>query len=219
MSIVFVLVPVLGFAQQYHVEIVPTAGFRWGGDIRIEERAFKFQNFNTSISSGGSYGLRLDIPLGTAVALELLADQQRTSFQDDQGLFGEVPGGFIKAGDSHALDIDVAYYHAGLLFDLAQGPTRGYLVATAGITQINPQLPLPNDTRFSAGVGAGIKLDLTDRLGFRFEGRYYWTKTDAGKGATYSFANPDCQAPCSYTFKYRDSLDQFAATVGLAIRF
>jgi opacity protein-like surface antigen len=218
MAIMFALVPALSFAQESRVEIVPTTGFRWGGDIRIEERAFKFQDFNTSIGSGGSYGLRLDFPVSSSTELEFLVDQQSTSFQDTQGLFGEVPGGFIKPGDSHALDVDVAYYHAGVLVDLSRGPMRGYLVGSAGVTHINPQLPLPNDTRFSASIGAGLKYDLTDHLGFRFEGRYFWTDTDPNKTATYSFGNPDCQGPCSYTFSYKPDLNQFEATVGLAIK-
>jgi opacity protein-like surface antigen len=221
-------VPSIALAQLSPVEITPTVGYRWGGDIRIESLGLAFlepdgstvysKDFNVGISSGGSYGLRLDFTLNQRFQLELMANFQQTQLKDGQGLFGEVPGGFLPAGTVNFLDITIHHYQAGLVWYLNEGPNRWFLVGSAGITAINPHSPLPNDSAFSAGLGGGIRMDISDHLGVRFEGRYYFVSTDEGTSATYHFENRDCIDPCTYTYRYKSSLPQTEFSLGLIIK-
>lgn len=213
------LFPALATAQGARFELTPTVGYRFGGEMFLQERAIRHQDFDVGISSSGAWGIRFGLAAGQAAQVEVLISHQSTTFKDNQGLFGETPGGFVVPGDTHVLDMDVTYYHVGLAWHTNSGPTRGFLAASAGATRLVPRLPLPNDTRPSASVGGGIKLDFNDKLAARFEGRYYWTDTDPKTRATYTFANLDCTGPCSYTYAYPNSMSQFEVTFGLAFRF
>lgn len=206
-------------AQTPRVELVPSIGYGWGGQIRVEERAFQFKDLDVDVSSGGSYGLVLDVPLGAALAGELLVLRQDTQLKDNQALFGEVPGGFIEPDSKHILDVELTTAQAGLLWVAKHGPTRWHLVAGLGVTHFNFLLPIPSDTVMSYSVGGGLQWELSEHLGFRLEGRYFAANTDESLRSTYTFANPDCRAPCSYTFAYKDWFTQTWLTAGLAIRF
>ncbi len=211
------LCPSLCVAGQ-RLEIIPTVSFRQGGDITLEERAFYHGDFSPGIATSETFGLRLTIPMSQRLALELMANQQRSEIEDDEGFFGERPGGFFEPGQSDLADIDVTYLHAGVVWDLGQSEIRGYLVGSAGVTRIEPNLPLDSDTPFSASIGGGFQVDLTDRFGLLFEGRLYWSDTDDSISATQEFEHRDCIEPCTYTYRYPADLNQFEVTFGLVFK-
>jgi hypothetical protein len=214
---VILLCPSLCVAGQ-RLEITPTLSFRQGGDFTVEERAFYHETFSLDISTSETFGLRLAIPISQRVAVELLASQQKSELEDEQGLFGEQPGGFYAVGQTGVTDLDVTYYHAGIVWDLGQSDIRGFLVGSAGVTRIEPDLPLDSDTPFSASVGGGVQFDLSEHLGLLFEGRIYWSDTDPTISATDQFEHRDCIAPCSYTYRYPSDLTQLELTFGLVIK-
>lgn len=213
------LMPAVVGAQTPRFEVTPTFGYRWGGEVNLYDQAITFQQYDLGMSSSGTYGVRLGLAVTPTLIVEATASWQDTQWKDNQSLFGEVPGGFVEPGDTGVLDVEVSYYHLGVVFDIGQAANRGFMLASAGVTHVNAALPLPSDTTLSASVGGGLKMDLSKRFSLRFEGRYYWTDTDSEMSATYQFANQDCQAPCSYTYQYKESLDQFEATVGFVFRF
>jgi len=171
-------------AQTPRVELVPTLGYAWGGQILVQERAFQFRDLDVDFSSSGSYGLRFDVPLGQRVALEILAQRQETQLKDDQALFGETPGGFVEPGSTHILDLELTTAQVGFLWFATQGPSRWHLGAAVGITHINFLLPIPSDTVISGSLGAGVQLALSEHLAVRFEGRYFAANTDENLRST-----------------------------------
>lgn len=213
------LLPALAAAQTPRFELTPTVGYRFGGEMFLEERAIRHQDYDVGISSSGAWGIRFGIAASAASQVELLISHQPSNFKDTQGLFGETPGGFVVPGDTHVLDMDVTYYHLGMVWHTNAGPTRGFLAFSGGATRLVPRLPLPNDTRASGSIGGGLKLDFNDTLAARFEGRYYFTDTAPKTTATYHFSNLDCSGPCTYTYAYPNSMSQFELTFGLAFRF
>lgn len=219
MLTLILLTPTVAAAQGSRFELTPTVGYRFGGKMFLQERAIQHKDFDVGISSSGAWGLKFGISAGPTSQVELVVSHQPSSFKDNQGLFGETPGGFVVPGDTRVLDMDVTYYHLGMAWHTNAGPARGYFAASAGATRLVPRLPLPNDTRASASVGGGIKLDFNEALTARFEGRYYFTDTDPKTSATYRFANLDCRAPCTYTYSYPNSLSQYELTFGLGWRF
>ncbi|MCS7182676.1 MAG: hypothetical protein NZ869_06160 [Thermoanaerobaculum sp.] len=206
-------------AQSLRVELVPRIGYAWGGQIRVEERAFQFKNLDVDVSSSGTYGLSLNVPLGASLMAEVLLVRQDTQLKDNQGLFGEVPGGFVKPGSKHILDVELTTSQAGLLWVAKEGATRWHLSVGLGMTHVNFLLPIPSDTVMSYSLGGGLQWELSQHLGFRLEGRYLAANTDENLRSTYRFANPDCRAPCSYTYAYKDWFRQTWLSAGLAIRF
>ena len=203
---------------QGRVELTPTLGFVRGGHLILEERAIYHRDFELNVDSGGTYGLRCDIPLSSRVQLELLLDRYDGELEDEKGLFGEQPGGFIPPGQRDLLDVGIMTFQAGILWELNRGPARGYLTASAGAARIDLKLPLEDDTRLAASVGAGVKLDLSPELGLRLEGRGYWVDTDSKLAATQSFEHRDCVDPCTYTYRYDSKLVQGGVSVGLVIK-
>lgn len=216
-----VLLPSVVLAQDYRFELVPTIGYATGGNIVVEDRTFSSRTVDVDVDSGGTFGLRFDIGLSSRLQLELLLSRMETQFEDGKALFGEEPGGFFPAGTQGLLDLDLLTYHVGLLYELNDSWSRWYLVGSAGITEIDPDLALPGDDVVSASLGTGVKMDLdrARRFGLRFEARYFWLDTDDSLSATEQFSHRDCTAPCTYTYRYDSNMSQIEASLGLIIRF
>ena len=215
------LIPAAALAQDFRVELVPTIGLARGGNIVVEDQTFTPRVVPLDVDSGGTYGLRLGVAVSSRLQVELMLSRMETRFEDDKALFGEEPGGFFPAGTLGMLDLDLTTYHLGLLYELGDSWSRWYLVGSAGITDIDSELPLPDDEPFSASFGGGVKMDLdrSGRFGLRFEARYLWVDTDTSLSATEQFEHRDCTSPCTYTYRYDSDLSQLELSLGLIIRF
>lgn len=213
-----VVMPALGWAQPGRFELTPTLGFRRGGEIVIQERALKHDDFDVRLASDGSFGLRLGYVINPRVQLEFMANRQEGQLRDEQGLFGETPGGFVPPGSRRILDMAVTYYHAGLVYLWPGDMTHPFAVVSAGVTQFNPKNPLPTERRFSASAGGGVVLDLTERFALKFEGRFYWTDTDENSARVQQLEHRDCTGPCTYTWRYPDRFTQGEVSVGFVFR-
>lgn len=221
---VVMLVPAMVWSQSQQsppgrFDLTLNVGYRWGGDMLVEERAVHPGDYTTDVTSSGAFGLRLGFALTNAIRLELMADRQNTRFMDDQGLFGEEPGSFVPPGDTTILDVDITYYQLGVTGNLTSGSTQWYLAGSAGVTSICPNLPLPHDTAFSVGVGGGVRLEMTPRLWVLFEARVFWVDTDEDLSGTVEFENQDCGDTCYITFSYDDYFIQEELSLGILFRF
>ncbi|MBZ5587400.1 MAG: porin family protein [Acidobacteriia bacterium] len=215
------LLPSLAVAQQGAVEITPMVGLRRGGEIIVEDRAFQNRNVNVDLATEGSFGVRLGVGLSSRLQLEIMADRQNGRMKDNKGLFGEQPGGFVPILSTEILDFKVTYYHLGVLWHFKPAPNGWYVVISAGDTQIEPKSPLQSVDRFSASLGAGVKVELDEHSSLRFEARYFRTNTGNLPGAVQQFDHRDCYqgGPCTYTYRYSDTLEQGQLSVGYVIRF
>jgi len=216
---VVLLAPALCMAQMPKYELSAMLGSRWGGSIFVDDQAFQHREVKVDINDEGAYGLRFGVALAPYLQFELMVNRQDTTLKDESGLFGEEPGGFIPPGETGILDLDLTYYHGGLLWQWVHGDYRWYTVASVGVTHITPSSPLPADTRLSGSLGGGLKLDLSDRLALRFEGRYYLTLTDEGSQATQYFEHQDCEITCYYTWRYDERIVQTELSLGIVLKF
>jgi opacity protein-like surface antigen len=217
--LVALAVPMVASAQEHRWELTPTVGTRWGGSVVLEEDAYKPGSYDVNFSNGGEFGLRLGYHLTPAFQLEVMVSHQTTEFRDNQGLFGEEPGGFLPQDVTGALDLEVTTWQVGLLWHLMEGSTRPYLVVAAGQSAIDSETPLPSDTALTFGLGAGVKFDLSDRLGLLLEARYNRSETDPDASATIQWEHRDCVGLCSYEYRYDDSMSQTSLVAGLVIGF
>ena len=213
-----ILSPLLASAQESRVQLTPTLGYNWGGDITIEERAFRQRDFEVSVDGGGAYGLRLDIPLSDALWLQLFALREETQLDDGQGLFGEDPSFIVPPGTSGILDIDITYVHAGLMWQFLHGDYQPYIAASGGIGIIDPALSLETDEGVSASFGGGLKMTISERLGLLFDVRAFWIDTDRTVSSTDHFDHIDCTGPCTYTYRYPNEIIQTSMSLGLIIK-
>ncbi len=156
----------LGAGAQPVIEITPTVGFRWGGEIRAEETTTLDRD--ADLDEGYSLGLVVDIPVSDRLQIELLADHQRTGL-DSGTLFGP---------SDRQFDLDIDYYHVGALYQWKTARVTPFVVGSMGLADLQPRDGLNSSTRrFSGSLGGGVKIPFSPNIAIRFEGRAFWTDT------------------------------------------
>ncbi|HVS03983.1 MAG TPA: outer membrane beta-barrel protein [Thermoanaerobaculia bacterium] len=184
-------------AQWNRVEISPYGGYRWGGELEAEDNALFRQD--VEVDSSATFGLRLAIGVHPNVQVELLAARQESELGLDRQLFGE---------DRGLLDVTINYYHLGGLFQWGGGQAQPFVTVSGGIGRIAPDLPgVAAEERLSASFGGGVKVFVNRHVGFRFEGRFFWTDTNDDD----DFFDDD------WGLDYGDDLYQGEVTVGLVL--
>ena len=149
------------------VDLTPFAGYTWGGTIF--ERESNLFRTDADVASNPNVGISLGIPVGdNGMKLELLATRQSSELEAGGGLFD--PGATLA-------DIDVTYLHAGVLFPFAPNRTATpFVVVSAGIANVDPDVAgVQAENRFSMSAGVGVKVPINRNLGFRVEGRGFFT--------------------------------------------
>ena len=181
------------------VELTPFVGYRIGGEFeQIDDLDFRGVDFEDT----ESLGLILGIDLAGGFQLEFLYSTQDTELNSNE-LFSPLPG----------LDVDIEYFHAGVLYEWSRtGDVRPFIAASGGITRLAPQeFGLDDETRPSVGIGGGVKLMVSDRVGFRFEGRGITTFVDD---------DDDIYCEGNRCYRYDETvLWQVEARAGLIFRF
>lgn len=192
-------------SAQHSIEITPTLGYRWGGEISKEDNPAL--GYDARLRDDPSLGLIINIPITYHVQIELMADHQSTGLRKDTL--------FSPADDS--FEIDVNYYHIGVL---GQWPVRNvtpYVVGTVGIADLRPEMSgLSNSRRLSTSLGGGLKLGLSEHVAFRIEARGYWSDTS---GSRWDW-DEDCQGSSRHCRWDRETdLVQGQIKVGITFRF
>jgi opacity protein-like surface antigen len=189
-----------GIASNYRFELTPTLSYRFGGTIYRGDSSL-FSN-DVTIDDSVAYGATFDIPLSSNMQLELLANRQSSQLRFDQGLFGT---------NIDVADIDVSYYHVGLLWQWGRGQVIPFFTASLGDTNLDPKVPgASSDDRFSMSLGGGVKVLFTDSIGLRFEGRGFFTDIGGGNSRNHRYNSCDYYGDC-----YNDTLSQGQASIGL----
>ena len=151
----------------HRFEISPFVGYQFGGKLNVRAGTL-------SIKDAMNYGAALDIYIRPGVQIELAYIRQDTELWLRDVLTG------IK---SPLFDMAVEYFHIGGLYELRPGRVRPYGLVTAGLTHFNPKpKERSSEWRFSFGFGGGIKAFVTERIGFRFQGRLLFPYFGSGGG-------------------------------------
>lgn len=218
---VLALLPALAFAQDHRWELTPTVGYRWGGTVSLYAAAYDPEPrlYEVDLEKGGEVGLRLGLLVSRSFELELMYSRHFSELKDQDGLFGEEPGSTTPPGATETLSTDVATWQLGLVWHLLSGDTRPYLVLAAGQSSISSDTPLPDETATTYGLGVGVKVDMSSRLGMLFELRYNRSDTDADNTVLVEWEHRDCVGTCRYTYGYDADFDQVSLVAGLMIKF
>lgn len=150
--------PVPALAQ--HVEVMPFAGFRFGGDL-FELVAGQAVDVDVS----PALGVVLNVPLSHGLQVEGLLTHQHAHVL--------IPG---ESLDSR-WHITVDHVQAGGLQEFADGRVRPFLTGVLGLTRYAAEGN--SETRFTVSAGGGVKLFPLSHLGVRLDGRISTTFVDA----------------------------------------
>ncbi len=191
-------------AQPRQFELTPTVGYRFFGDLEVDDT--EFLGASTDVEDGAAYGLSFDIPLTSILKLELLANHQTTDLTVDNGLFSHA---------SHVADLDIDYYHVGLLVQFGSGQVRPFFVGSLGLARLDADFGAgvrESEDRPSASLGGGVKVFFSEHVGLRFEGRAYAVALDDDNNDNHRDRDRDRDRD---RWDNEDSLVQSEASIGL----
>ncbi|HTY88939.1 MAG TPA: hypothetical protein VMB80_15860 [Candidatus Acidoferrum sp.] len=175
--------------------ISPFYGYGFGGEVQDPNTETKY-----SLKNGPAYGLILDYaPMDYYGRFELLWSRQDSSvdFQGNNGL-GNV-------------DVTIDVIQVGGECEYGVERLRAYVSAHAGITHFSSD-GYGDDTRFSFGIGGGVKAFLTKNIYLRGDLRAFGTVTE-GEGS-FIYANGVTVATFSGTVLWQGEV-----SAGIGITF
>ncbi len=170
-SILFFLTIILSLtllAQDSKIEITPTAGYTFSSRSN-------WAYADMDLRDNYSVGLALDVRIQQEILLELMYHNVSTDLNTT------VYSGIIGS-EYFTTPLTVEYYHIGGVTEFSSDKVRPFTVLTVGGTRFHPTSEtksssgsfdaLNSDTwAFSASLGGGAKIMLSDRIGLRLQGR------------------------------------------------
>ncbi len=141
---------------QKKIEIFGLAGYQINSDVTVAKGELSFDD-------GMSYGLGIDIPVDRYMQAEISWTMASSNVSLNQYLGANVP----------ISDLYIHTFQAGALVE----PKKGKKVSPFGLFSLGATLFYPTDSayedewRFSIALGGGVKVDLSDKVGLRFQGR------------------------------------------------
>ena len=161
---------------QGKLEITPMVGISTAGGVDINTDVA--QRTSLSVGSGFTWGGTLGYYLSRYVQFEVQYARQNSSLAPS---FDVEPGDPLSIG----LGIDQILGNFVVQTNLAGGTFSPFFLVGAGAAIFTPDNrdigdldPIDSSTRFQWGIGGGLKVFVSSRVGFRFQGRY--KPTNAG---------------------------------------
>ena len=193
---------VLAFAstrlEAQTVQVSPFGSFEFGGALSSPVFASVY-----SIGSSFGYGGTVDIAIAKSWRVELLYSRQTTELTGPSGV------------STPRFDLAVERYMVGIQEEKGEegGKTRFFGVFLLGATRFNPTLEqYGSDSGFTLGLALGVKLLVSKNIGFRFEGRGFYTPLQTN--ATMLCNNGNCLFGASGSGLFQGDL-----SAGLIIAF
>lgn len=151
-----------GSAQDLkQVEFTPLFGYTLSGGLEDEDTGEDFE-----IDDGDCFGGIVDIRVSEMAQIEFFFSRQETSLEFDEGLFS----------GQEIFDLDVDYYHLGGTYIILDGDWQPFVVGTLGVTRLDPDASgADSDTRFSIGLGGGVRYFPTEHFGLYLGARGFFT--------------------------------------------
>ncbi len=179
------------------VEVTPFYGYQFGGDFEDAETGRSYD-----LDSGPCAGAQLNLDLSDITQLEFYYSHQETELESG-GLFPSDP----------FFDLDVDYYHIGGTLLLGEDQWQPFVVGTLGATRLSPEpSSIGSLTRFSLGLGGGLRYFPTERLGLYLAGRALFTFIDSDTRIRIESGTTTAQI-------HTDGLTQAVLQAGLIFRF
>lgn len=162
-----VVLSVQSYAQINYVDLVPTAGYHFGG------RAYFYEG-DIKVDNNATYGITLSLPVGWGVSGEFAFSRSDSKMR----FFPKIPE-YYPDEKSVASN----YFLVGAMKELGEGPLIGFGGLTVGVAWFDIKDQAVSDVvRFSMSLGAGAKYMFSDRVGIRIQGRLLMPMYFSGGG-------------------------------------
>jgi hypothetical protein len=158
-SILIILFPALLFSQ-VSIDLVPFAGYMFGGSIQYYEGKVKIDN-------GMNYGLSVFVPVHDLLDVEVnyTRMQSKASFRPDP---------YYSNLEYRETDLATNYIHVG---GISKFYSHNTMITPFGSVSLGATWFSPEDAqfstvwRFSANLGLGVKVMFSERVGIMLRGR------------------------------------------------
>jgi hypothetical protein len=186
------------------VYISPMFGYTTAGSLDLGEADLD----DVVIDGGITWGGQLGFSASPGFTFEASYMQQESALK----INGTVPGASVGEGD--IFEMKVAQLHGNFLFEKVGygNQTRPYFLLGLGATFFNPAGDFDTESRFSFSIGAGVKIDASDKIGLKIQGKYNPTYLDEDYGGVW------CDPFYCYQVSDPDYLDQGEFTAGLVYK-
>jgi len=177
-------------AQQ--IEITPFAGYQFGGELdEIGEET----TTTLDLEQCATWGLIVDFSITDLDQVELYYSSQGTD---------------LDRGVDPAVGVTIDSLQIGAIHQYSpRKPINPYIGLTLGATRF--EIAGDSDTRFSGAVAGGVKMIVSDHLGFRFDGRFFGISTGS---------NPiTCSEELCIGFPDTSIIWQYTVNAGVIIHF
>ena len=143
------------------VEFTPFYGYAFSGGLEDDDTGQEYD-----VDDSACYGGMVDVRVSDNTQIELFLSRQESELEADDGLFG----------GPTLFDLDIDYYHLGGTYILTDNWWQPFVVATVGATHIDPDASGSDSiTRFSLGIGGGVRFFPTENFGLYLAGRGLFT--------------------------------------------
>lgn len=150
------------------VEINPFAGYLFGGQFgRSFDDDFD-RHSRLQVDDEAVYGGRLGFNITSLFEIEFEYAQSETELVFD--------GRDDFAPDDRIGDLRFQYFMGYATFNFGRGRAVPYFTIGSGAANIKPRIagvPTDSDTRYTAGIGGGVKYFFNPHFALRFDGRAY----------------------------------------------
>lgn len=150
------------------VEINPFAGYLFGGQFgRTFDDNFD-RHSRLQVDDEAVYGGRLGFNITSLFEIEFEYAQSETELVFD--------GRDDFAPDDRIGDLRFQYFMGYATFNFGRGRAVPYFTIGSGAAHIRPRIsgvPTDSDTRYTAGIGGGVKYFFNPHFALRFDGRAY----------------------------------------------
>ena len=154
---------------QHRIEILGYGGYLWSGSI---DAYYGTQGGELDLKSGTIWGIEGDVNVRPGAQLVLLYHRQDTELL------------FRSYGDVQTFsgDMAVEHWHIGGMSGVQKGNVMPFGMFTLGGTRLIPKFPGATGDiwKFSILFGLGAKIYVSDRVGFRVQGRLPWIIMSGG---------------------------------------
>jgi len=177
--------------------ITPYLGYRVGGDFTDISSGIELE-----LEESESYGLIIGKDNGTNNQMEFIYSVQPTNL---------IATGTVTPGVLVDVDVENFLFAGKKILNKESGT---FMSGMVGATRFDPSSSgLNSETRFALGIGGGVDHRISERVGFRFEGRGIATFLDSD-GAVFCGSNGGC-----LVYTESSVIWQFEVVAGLSFRF
>lgn len=189
--LVFLALAIAAPAQAQRIEITPFVGYQFGGELAEIGDSIT----NLDIEESPTWGLIFDIDITGLDQVEVYYSSQGTE---------------LNRGSAPAPKVTIDTLQIGAIHQYAPNrPINPYFGLTLGATRFD--LDGGSDTRFSGGLTGGLKMIVSDHLGFRFDARVFGITTGSG--------NISCSEDLCIGYPDTSVIWQYTVNAGVIIHF